>query len=83
MNNTSIEANMLWIVRILRVEGGELNAQSVYERQKFTFHYSLETVTDALAEISKRGYHWSERYPGISDACIVIGEGKAKHDSYH
>jgi hypothetical protein len=64
-------AEVLWTVRILRLESLELTAQKVYERQQHLFRYSQEDVNVALDEIGKRGYHWSQRYSGISDACIV------------
>ena len=64
-------AEVLWTVRVLRLEGLELTAEKIYERQRHLFRYSQEDVNAALGEIGNRGYHWSQRYSGIPDACIV------------
>ena len=65
-------ANILWVVRMMRVQGGELSVQEVYNKQASIYHYSYDEVAMALREIGNRGYHWSQRYPGVSDACILV-----------
>lgn len=73
MSDTHTEANVLWTVRLMRVHGDELSVQSVYNKQALIFHYSYDQVTEALREIGRRGYHWAQRYKGVSDACILVG----------
>lgn len=73
MSDPLKEANVLWTVRLMRVHGNELSVQSVHNKQASIFHYSYDEVTEALRGIGNKGYHWSQRYPGVSDACILVG----------
>jgi hypothetical protein len=73
MSDTVKEAGVLWTVRLMRVQGGELSVQSVYNKQASIFHYSYDEVSQALREIGNKGYHWSQRYQGIPDTCILVG----------
>ncbi len=74
MDDETQIAKVMWTLRFMRVQGDELTTQAVYDKQRFLFFYDLETVTDALREIGNRGYHWAQRYPGVSDACILVGD---------
>jgi hypothetical protein len=77
MITDELVADIMWTVRVLRQEGvtlAKLNLQTVYERQRFLFFHSLETVAATLREIGDRGFHWSQLYPGVPDTCILIGD---------
>lgn len=69
-------ADIMWTVRVLRQEGvtlATMGVQAVYEKQRFIYFYSLETVSEILCEIGERGYHWSQLYSGVPDTCILVG----------
>lgn len=66
-------ADMMWIIRLLRVRvGAPLTESMVYEQQKAIYDYAQEEVSLIIKEIEYRGVRWKQHYAGVPDTCILV-----------
>jgi hypothetical protein len=65
-------ADIMWTVRLMRMEGDALSPYQVFLKQQYIFFYDRATVEATLLEIERIGFQWNVRRPGVPDMCILV-----------